>query len=202
MRAPRIASARIDWPSQPVWTTPLPTGLFGGETVHAFAGFDVAPAGDAALQLAPADDGKRLTARIALPSEVNDARTLARIAAARRVETAEVSDKLRLALDYGLLTDRTNLLVVHERAVGERAGDLPTLATVPQMLAAGWHGMGSVHAQARVKASAATIGVEMPHPLRGGSTSAHVCVSFDDLDQPAVVRRARAHRPPRPRRER
>ena len=63
MRAPRIASARIDWPSQPVWTTPVPTGLFGGETVHAFAGFDAAPAGDAALQLAPADDANAMSDR-------------------------------------------------------------------------------------------------------------------------------------------
>jgi Ca-activated chloride channel family protein len=73
-------------------------------------------------------------------------RTLARVAAARRIETASEAEQLQLALDYGLLTARTNLLVVHERAEGEKAKDLPELARVAQMHAAGWHGVGSVHA--------------------------------------------------------
>jgi Ca-activated chloride channel family protein len=145
LRAPRIASAKIDWPTQPLWMSPLPSGLFGGETVHAFAGFNAAPAGDAVLHLVPADESAPLTARIALPTDVIAERTLARMAAARRIDTADSAAKLQMALDYSLLTDRTNLLVIHERAAGEKAGDLPALSTLPQMLAAGWHGMGSVH---------------------------------------------------------
>ena len=47
------------------------------------------------------------------------------MAAARRIESASEAEQLQLALDYGLLTERTNLLVVHERAEGEKAQDLP-----------------------------------------------------------------------------
>ena len=36
----------------------------------------------------------------------------------------------------------TNYLVIHVRAEGERADDLPELRKVPQVMAAGWHGVG------------------------------------------------------------
>ena len=145
LRAPRVERADVAWPVTPGWTTPLPSGLFGGETIHAFAGFDVAPLGAITLALRAKDGAPPLTAAAQFDAEVVEDRTLARIAAARRIETAAEEAKLRLALDYGLLTARTNLIVVHERAAGEKAVDMPKLAHVAQMHAAGWHGVGSVH---------------------------------------------------------
>ena len=144
MRAPRVERADVAWPASPSWATPLANGLFGGETIHAFAGFDARPLGAATLALRAKDGSPPLTAAAQLAADVVDDRTLARIAAARRIDTASEEEKLRLALDYGLLTSRTNLLVVHERAEGEKAVDLPQLAHVAQMHAAGWHGVGSV----------------------------------------------------------
>jgi len=145
LRAPRVDRADVAWPAAPAWTTPLPSGLFSGETIHAFAGFDVPPLGAITLALHAKDGVRPLTAAAQLGTEVVEDRTLARIAAARRIETAAEEEKLRLALDYGLLTARTNLIVVHERAAGEKAVDMPSLAHVAQMHAAGWHGVGSVH---------------------------------------------------------
>jgi hypothetical protein len=103
-------------------------------------------------------------------------RTLARVAAARRIETATEAEQLKLALDYGLLTARTNLLVVHERAEGEKAKDLPELAQVAQMHAAGWHGLGTVH-EARAQ------------PVLACMIAPSADISFASEDQPAVVRR-------------
>ncbi|MBK6393971.1 MAG: VWA domain-containing protein [Betaproteobacteria bacterium] len=145
LRAPRVERADVAWPVAPGWTTPLPSGLFGGETIHAFAGFDVAPLGAITLALRAKDGAPPLTAAAQFDAEVVEDRTLARIAAARRIDTAVEEEKLRLALDYGLLTARTNLIVVYERAAGEKAVDMPRLAHVAQMHAAGWHGVGSVH---------------------------------------------------------
>jgi len=85
-----------------------------------------------------------MTASATIPQAIVAGRTLARFAAARRIETATADEQLQLALDYGLLTARTNLLVVHERVAGEKAKDLPELAKVAHMQAAGWHGLGSV----------------------------------------------------------
>jgi len=144
LRAPRIARADVTWPIAPRWTTPLPQALFGGETVHVFAGFDTAPASSATLQLRAATDGAVLAASAALPTRVGDDPTVARMAAATRIAGGDEATQLALALQYSLLTERTNFLVVHERAEGEKAQDLPALAKVAQMHAAGWGGVGSV----------------------------------------------------------
>jgi Ca-activated chloride channel family protein len=176
LRAPRVERAEIAWAATPAWTTPLPSALFGGETVHAFAGFASVPAGMATLKLVPRGEAAPLTAQASLPTTLVVDRTLARVAAARRIETATEAEQLKLALDYGLLTARTNLLVVHERAEGEKAKDLPELAHVAQMHAAGWHGVGSVRDLM--------------------FTDVHACshmvtadISFASEDQTAVLRR-------------
>jgi Ca-activated chloride channel family protein len=49
-----------------------------------------------------------------------------------------------LAVQYRLVTRQTNFILVHERVAAEQAQEMPTAHTVPQMLAAGWGGTGSV----------------------------------------------------------
>lgn len=144
LRAPRVKSAAITWPMTPKWVTPLPQGLFGGETIHVYAGFDTLPAGEVALRLVPTGAQLPLETRTALPAFVLADTTPARMAAARRIEAADAKRRLALALQYSLLTDQTNFIVVHERAEDEKARDLPELREVAQMHAAGWGGMGSV----------------------------------------------------------
>ena len=145
LRAPRVARVDVAWPGTPEWCTTPPTGVFAGETVHVFAGFKSVPKGDASLQ-AHAEGGEVVShACVALPAASRGA-TLARIAAAMRLPSLDDDQtRLDLALRYSLLTERTNLLAVHARAEAERANELPKVSTVPQMHAAGWAGMGSVH---------------------------------------------------------
>jgi Ca-activated chloride channel family protein len=85
-----------------------------------------------------------LAAHATLPAAVDAADTLARMAGAKRIESTDAESRLALALKYQLLTDATNFIVVHERAQGEKAVDLPRLQQVAQMHAAGWGGVGSV----------------------------------------------------------
>ena len=143
LRAPRIARVDVAWPQTPAWTTPLPSALFGGETIHVFAGFDAPPAGAITLRMLPHGDQPPLVATATLPGPC-DAQALPRIAAARRIEHADAASALALALQYGLLTDRTNFIVVADRAEAEKARDLPALQRIAQMHAAGWGGIGSV----------------------------------------------------------
>ncbi len=144
LRAPRIERTDIAWPSSPKWVTPLPQGLFGGETIHVFAGFDAQPVGEVSLRLVPAGGGSALSAGTTLPAEVSKMANCSRMGAATRIESADAETKLALALQYSLLTDQTNFIVVHERAAGEKAHDLPQLHTIANMQAAGWGGVGSV----------------------------------------------------------
>jgi Ca-activated chloride channel family protein len=134
----------------PRWVTPLPSGLFGGETLHVYAGFASPPQGAATLTLVPAGPGQVLGDTVALPAAILDAPSLPRMAAALRIESAGKDEALSLALRHQLLTAQTNCVIVHERAEGEKATDLPQLQKIAQMHAAGWGGVGTVHANVKV----------------------------------------------------
>ena len=149
LRSPRVDHADVTWPAEPTWVTPMPRGLFGGETIHVFAGFDAAPTGEVAMHLVPADGSESLVSRVNMSATIEAGETFARMAGAKRIETADAESRLALALQYQLLTDSTNFIVVHERAEGEKAVDLPRLAQVAQMHAAGWGGVGSVRCVVR-----------------------------------------------------
>ena len=70
-----------------------------------------------------------------------DEKELPRIAAAKRIERSTAEQGLQLALEYQLLSKWTNYLVIAERE--QKARELPELHQVPQMLAAGWGGVGA-----------------------------------------------------------
>jgi len=144
MRAPRIARASVAWPSAPAWETTLPGGIFGGETVHVFAGFARPPEGRAELRVSESRNEERAGSIVSLPVATRTTSSLARIAAAERLRTLDSESRLSLALHHSLMTDQTNVLIVHGRADAERARELPSLCVVPQMLAAGWGGVGGV----------------------------------------------------------
>ena len=144
LRSPRVERVDITWPQAPRWTTPLPRGLFGGETIHVFAGFDTPPTGRVTAELRPSGGGTFLNAAAPLPTSCSDDPQLARMAALARIESADAATRLGLALHYRLLIDRTNFIVVHVRSEEDKATDLPRLQKVAQMHAAGWGGVGSV----------------------------------------------------------
>lgn len=135
-RQPQLEELHIVWPSEPVWTTALPVTAFAGDTVHVFAGFDKPLAGQLVLHASAGGE----TFDISSPIVPREELELPRIAAAKRVETATETQGLELSLDYQLLSRWTSYLVIAERET--KANDLPALHQVPQMLAAGWGGIG------------------------------------------------------------
>ena len=150
---PSLHDAEIRWPegSQPLWVSALPETVFDGDTVNVFAVFDQAPSGEVQLMARHADGSSFEMGRHRINESIDVSDTLSRMAAADRIHTvqtsqyAEASDEvLRLALDYQLVTDRTNFLLVHERADADRAVSMPRLHKVVQMTPAGWAGAGSV----------------------------------------------------------
>src|SRR5690606_35061490 len=70
--------------------------------------------------------------------------TVARVAAAARLKEVDDGVGLETALRYRLVSPWTNWLIVAPRTDEEKAQDLPALRKVPQTLAAGWGGVGSV----------------------------------------------------------
>jgi Ca-activated chloride channel family protein len=147
MNAVRARDVRIHWPGRPAREIPsrLPA-VFDGDTVHAYAWL-TGDAEEVTIELTLVDGN---TVRHTLPiqrlAETTDSSAghpLARMAAAAWIHEAP-EKATDIAVEYQLLTEHTDYIVVHQRAEGEKAVDLPELKTVTHMLAAGWGGMGSV----------------------------------------------------------
>jgi len=144
----RAENVRLVLPQRADWVWPKKIGpVFDGDTVIAFVGTKEAPSGHATLE-ASLSGGcviKQKCEFMEFPETDNGAWMLARIAAAHRLKAEKNrNEALKLALDYQLLCEHTNYLVVHEREDGRKSDQLPALRTVPHMLAAGWGGTGSV----------------------------------------------------------
>lgn len=140
LRATPRTLQSLSWPVTPVWTGPLPTAVFPGDTLHLFAGFKTQPAGQLVMQV-----GERSRPTVSMPVSVSDQLSsgdlIPRIAAATRIASLPEAEARALAVRYQLVTAYTSMVVVASRAEGEKAQDLPQTIAVAQMLAAGWGGI-------------------------------------------------------------
>ena len=208
LRSPRLANLHIEWPAgaAPQWVSPMLPSVFDGDTVNIFALLAQAPAGPVRLlgQRAEEDSPQEIgCADFAGEQEASD--TLARMAAAVRLSSTDTDaatvntlDAVALAVAYQLVTDKTNFLLVHERADGEKAIDMPELQKVQQMVPAGWGGMGSVSFSRSSDIYAGRLGgtardiqvMSVPAVWRTNRTlpSSLQSGSLDDLEIPAFLR--------------
>ena len=98
------------------------------------------------------EGGREVTQQVSLNHAASQWKDLPRVAAASRIEAL---DKERPALAeelsnrYQLVTRHTNYLILDIKEDALKAEDMPELAKVGQMLAAGWGGTGSVLFSAR-----------------------------------------------------
>lgn len=145
MRGPQTNKLSIEWGVEPVWQSPLPLSIFDGETLHLFATFAEVPTRTPKLTWAV--DGKT---EYAAPESVGltENRDIARLAASRRMDAVSKQEALAIALKYQLVSRQTSLLLVYLREGEDKLTDLPEIYQVPQMMAAGSHGFGSVLAAA------------------------------------------------------
>ena len=145
-----VLAARLRWPAPARRMVPdPPPPPCPGDTMHLFGSFAERPSGAVVLEMELAD-GRTVRQRMAI--DANPAGTaaaqsdLARLGAAWRLAaTADRAQATALAVRYQLMSEWTNYLVVHVREAADKADGLPDLVKVPQVLAAGWHGIGTVH---------------------------------------------------------
>ncbi len=186
MRATRSCDLAIEWGQEPVWQSPLPKSMFAGDTVHVFARLARAPSWPPMLSWVGGAERAHLAA-----AELENAagESLARMGAAAQLASLPVglpksvtpepdAQRLDLALRYQLVTERTNLLLVHVRADGSKAEGLPALAPVQHMQAAGWGAVGSVFAcQGAIAYSNKPVSFSVPSVWR---TSKAMAAPMDD----------------------
>lgn len=149
--SPRVKNVKINWPIQVQESFPKQMrSLYDGDTVHVFGRSEMRPEGDVELQ-ADLENGKKFSQRVSLdfmtdnqlPSDLPG--ITSRMAAAcqmREVDSPEeISD---LGVKYQLISSYTNYIAVDVKDDEDKAKDLPALRKTPQMLSAGWGGVGSV----------------------------------------------------------
>lgn len=162
LRSPRCADVKVDWGQTVLWQEALPNALYGGDTLHLCARMATMPVTAPKLTWVANDEDIQASANT-IQSQTSD--LLPRFVAAQQIsELTQQTGKLKsvksiveptaleslsqqalaLALNYQLVTDQTNLILVHVRAEDQKAEGLPQLQKIAHMQAAGWGGAGSV----------------------------------------------------------
>ncbi len=192
---------RIDWGAEPVWQSVVPAGVFGGDTVITFAGMAPSPAAQTVRLLAADARGAVIELARGEADAPCPGDSLSRIAAARRLATADEPEALRLAVDYQLMSKQTNCILVHQRADADKVTEQAELHRVSSMLAAGWGATASVMAvgaDVRYRQEC-TLGVAHSRARSVDSDISFCMSSVDDFEYPGVpavadVSTSRQHR--------
>lgn len=142
MRHSRAIACQLVTDAGQVFASPGPREVTQGDTIHQWAQLSSRP------QAAPTQqwtlDGHKHS-RQAEQLVWDEEGVLPRLCAAQRLlDTTDEACQKALALQYQLVTPHTHFILVHERADGQKAQDLPVLQQVAQMQAAGASGLGTV----------------------------------------------------------
>ncbi len=144
------ADLRIDWGGQqPIWQTATPRCAIAGDTVVAFAGLAAGSPGAVVRLMASGAQGSAIELARSEADAPCSGDALARIAAERRMATAEEGDQLAIAVDYQLMSGRTNCILVHRRAEADKTTEEAEMHRVSSMAAAGW---GSILSESEIEA--------------------------------------------------
>lgn len=93
--------------------------------------------------------------------------------------------QLALALQYQLVTDQTNFILVNVRSETEKSTNMPELLKIAQMQAAGWGGAGSVMHEEMLCSYSMQDNVQFSRKFDSLNASDD---SFDQYDLPRVFR--------------
>ncbi len=144
IRQVACTDVQADWGCQPVWQSPLPLNVFGGDTLVAFAGMP-ANAAPSSVRVHANLSGAGLVIVAATSGCTHaDGDGLPRLGAASRLTALNDEAAAALAVQYQLMSQYTNCVLVHQRTDADKATEDAELHRVESMLAAGWGGTGSV----------------------------------------------------------
>ena len=158
--------------------------MFTGDTLNIFAWVNQAPAGSVRLTGTTQGASAPFEIASATISASGKCPALSRLAAHSKLHALQVTTDAAsadekamadFAVAYQLVTPLTNFVLVHLRAEGEKAAEMPELVKVAQMVPAGWGGTGRLAS---------------PQPSIPHMASFAAC---DNLNVPSVLRNPRSH---------
>jgi Ca-activated chloride channel family protein len=142
MRQPPVRDVTVEWDGDVAWQTAPVRAVPAGDTVHHLAGFAEQAPVRAVLGWLESGSGRRHRQELEAGAVPDAGDTLARVAAAMRMEEAAPPERHALALRYGLVGTTTNLVLVHQRDEAAKPAGMPQLHTVEHSVPAGWAGFG------------------------------------------------------------
>jgi Ca-activated chloride channel family protein len=142
MRHSSAVQCQLTSDSELLYQSPGAREITQGDTLHQWAQIASRPTTAPTLQWTGNGQSQ---SRQALQLTWDEDGVLPRLFAAQRLlDTTDEARQRTLALQYQLVTQHTNFILVNQRAEGEKAQDLPLLQQVAQMQAAGVGGNGTV----------------------------------------------------------
>jgi Ca-activated chloride channel family protein len=176
MRQGVVAGLSVNWQASVVWHSPVPKVVYPGETIHLAAILGEKPSQLPSMNATATDLIITPTTAGSTPPQAgielaSTAFTLTRIVGAMLMrDAADTEAASQIAMKYQLVTEHTNLFMVVQRATDDKAMGLPEPHQIKHMVAAGWHGMGSVR-QADVSSSRVLFSLAHAAPLRSSGLS-------------------------------
>ncbi|WP_288105563.1 VIT and VWA domain-containing protein [Limnobacter sp.] len=131
-------SAYLEVGSLTIWESGYPARITPGRTVHGF--YRLSGGFEEPLQLT-------VNGQVAEPVQIVrvDDNRIARLVAAKQIgQSPQLPEAVDLAVQYQVLTNETNLILVAERDVEKKSDSFPMLRQVQPMVPAGWAGLGRV----------------------------------------------------------
>lgn len=155
-RCAQPAKIQVDWGQVPVWQSLLPRTVFAEESIHVFAQLKAMPSNPPNITISTQSESvlARLAALEILQAGTSSgaqhflqSNVLARMAASQRLLMQPEDEALETALRYSLVTEQTNLLLVHVREQAEKTTTVPGVEQIKQMMAAGHSGYGTARSE-------------------------------------------------------
>lgn len=190
---PRAKEIEINWGTDdtPEWTVGTNTAIFSGNTHHVFASFKHAPTRAAHLSYQLGDSAERIGVGANSVSHSEDG-NLTRLGASLRLSSLSEHEQLKLAIDYQLITEQTNCILVHVRSAEDKATEMPELQKIAQMQAAGWGGAGTVHESVVAYCKAPMQDSFQPSRSKMIATPLNSQVDYSQYDLPRVFRTSKS----------
>lgn len=187
MRLAPVTELAVQWDTPVSWQSRMDAAVFSDQTMHVFACFPGEVPLSATMLWRQPEDNASHEATITMDAKQWQGDTLARVAAAMRLKDVAKSEREALALHYQLVTECTNLLIIHQRQAAEKTQSLPQIRKIAQMAAAGWGGAGTV-----MRHAASFDSLKAPALWRRESSSAHIRSpeANHEYDIPQFLRKA------------
>lgn len=173
-----------------IYQSPSPREITQGDTIHQWAQVTRKPLAAPSQRWAMTDKTLKHRAENLMWDEDG---ILPRLCAAQHLQdTTDPQRQRAMAVQYQLVTTHTNFILVHQRAEGEKAQDLPLLQQVMQMQAAGTGGNGTVIQEVRSSFDMSNLS-HMASYSYSMNDSESLSQNSGSMNMPALWRTSRTH---------